>query len=60
MGVQLPGGKLYCWSRSIATLVFVVFMGPVGGAMLFGGARAISPSAGPIALGLEDSRLFSY
>jgi hypothetical protein len=46
----LPGGKLYYWSRSIAILVFVAFMGLVGGAALFGGASAISPSAGPIAV----------
>jgi hypothetical protein len=42
VGIQLPGGKIYYWSRSLVSLVLVLLMGLGFGAMVFGGVAAFS------------------
>ncbi|MCX7277420.1 MAG: hypothetical protein NTZ15_08845 [Burkholderiales bacterium] len=48
VGVKLPGGKIYYWSRSMATLVFVLLMGLGFGAAIYGGIASVTNGMAPL------------
>jgi hypothetical protein len=50
VGICLPGGKIYYWSRSSVTLLVVALMGLGFGAMIFGGVAAFSTSMAGVAV----------